>query len=69
MYAIHILQCEDQQLWYRGMIGKIVPLVRDAGDCWMSREKDGYLNIVKKADAKLIKLGHLEETGDKDVFH
>lgn len=54
MKTLLITGCSDRLLWYSGMIGKTIPLIREYHDCYMSREPEGYANIVKKCDAQII---------------
>jgi len=41
-------------MWYRGMEGCQVPLVRVEKDIFWSREPSGFLNIVHKDDAEIV---------------
>lgn len=56
MIALRITGCSDPKFWYSSMIGKIVPLVREVSTEYISREPDGYTNIVKKHDAEKIEM-------------
>jgi hypothetical protein len=56
MQALKITQCSDPMMWYRDLVGKIVPLHRCHTDCFMSREPAGYANIVKLTDAVIIEV-------------
>lgn len=50
-------------MWYSGLVGHVVPYEggwRDTPDVFKSRERAGYVNIVKKTDAMII-----EEEGDQ----
>ena len=38
-------------LWYSGMVGQTIDLVREEADVWLAREPAGYLNIIYKSDA------------------
>jgi hypothetical protein len=49
-----ITKCSDSLLWYSGLVGQYVPLLREYDDCYMSREPAGFANIVRKEDAKLV---------------
>ena len=49
-----IRQCPDPLMWYAGKIGKLVPLIRIDTDFYISREPNGYSNIVKKEDAEIV---------------
>ncbi|MGA7204674.1 MAG: hypothetical protein WBX27_08605 [Specibacter sp.] len=41
-------------MWYAGMVGQLVPLLREESDVYLSREPAGYTNIVRKTDAKAV---------------
>ena len=41
-------------MWYNNLVGQTVPLLREFDDCYMSREPEGYANIVRKDDAEVI---------------
>lgn len=69
-----IIKCTDPLMWYRHLVGQLVPLVRDleAEGLWMSMEPAGFKNIVHKADAvrvpgghRLVGHGELIERGDR----
>lgn len=53
-----IIGCRDSLLWYSHLVGQLVPLMRDLGDEWMSREPSGHTNIVKRQDAIRVPDGH-----------
>ena len=52
---LKITGCDDNLLWYADKIGSIVPFVREKADYYLSKEPAGYLNIVYKKDAKIIR--------------
>ena len=54
---LKIIKCSDSLLWYKDLVGQTVPLIREYDDCYMSREPDGFANIVKKDDAEVINEG------------
>jgi len=56
--VIKINACSDEKLWYSKHVGKYVPFVRHllSEKCFMSREQDGYTNIVKMNDAHLVEV-------------
>jgi hypothetical protein len=58
---IVITGCSDQRMWYAGMVGQLVELVRDlpSEHCYLSREHSGYTNIVRHADASTVPAGHV----------
>jgi hypothetical protein len=49
-----ITRCSDSLMWYAGMIGQRVPLLRIEADCYLSREPAGWTNIVKTTDAEIV---------------
>lgn len=55
--ALRITSCRDPLMWYAGLVGQVVPLVREEADCYWSREPAGFVNIVRKEDAELIEAG------------
>jgi hypothetical protein len=54
MKQLLITQCSDSQMWYAGLVGKTVPLLREEPEGYFSRESKGYTNIVRKEDAEII---------------
>ena len=56
--VLKITGCSDYQYWYADMIGKYVPYVREHSTegVYISREPEGYVNIVKFCDAILVEL-------------
>lgn len=56
MLQIHVKTCADPSLWYAKHIGRVVTFVRDANDGknWLSRDNEGHLNVIRKADSELI---------------
>jgi len=54
MKIINIIQCKDPMMWYRDCIGKLFPVIKEYEDEYLTRELDGYLNIVRKTDAKVV---------------
>lgn len=54
MKVLKINRCSDPLMWYNGLVGEVVPLLREYPDCYMSREPSGYANIVRKEDAEII---------------
>lgn len=47
---LRITQCSDSALWYKDLVGSVVPLLAVESDCYLSREPSGYTNIVKLED-------------------
>lgn len=51
---LRITGCQDDKLWYHGMIGQLVPFDGVwTGYGYRSREPEGWANIVKFADARI----------------
>lgn len=57
MRELKITGCKDSSMWYAGLVGQRVPLLREEGDVYLSREPAGYTNIVRKADACIVDNG------------
>jgi len=51
---LKITGCIDPLMWYADKVGETVPFVREADDCFISREPAGYVNIVRKTDAEIV---------------
>jgi len=49
-----ITGCSDSRMWYAGLVGQRVPLLRIEADCYLSREPAGWTNIVKTPDAQVV---------------
>lgn len=56
MKAIMIKQCSDPLMWYRNMVGQVVPLAREDTDVLWSREPAGHINIILRQDAVLVEI-------------
>jgi len=54
MEKLKIIKCSDTLYWYKDLVGQLVPLLREYEDCYMSREPDGFANIVRKEDAEVV---------------
>jgi len=53
-----ITHCSDPQMWYADLVGKQVPYLGEwPGEGFKSREKAGYVNLVKFADARIVVRG------------
>lgn len=68
MRKLKITGCSDGHMWYAGLIGQVVPLLREESGDYFAREPAGYVNVVRKADARPVWVD-LEgnEFGDGDV--
>lgn len=55
-----IVACSDQTMWYSQLIGKTVPMVLNLPleMCWLAKEPDGLVNVVKHTDAVLMPAGY-----------
>jgi hypothetical protein len=50
-----ITSCNDNKLWYSGLIGQMVPnLGYYHPDEYKSRQPEGYINFVKREHCKVI---------------
>jgi len=56
---ILIKKCSDPMFWYSEQVGKKFPLIRidSLTKEYITRATDGYLNIVKPYDSKIINRG------------
>lgn len=58
MKYLKITQCSDTMMWYRDMIGEVVPFLGTdtdtKGPIFWSREPAGYKNVVFQTDAVII---------------
>ena len=52
-------------MWYADKIGETVPFFSDERAYYMSRQPEGYINIVHKDDADIIECND-EEIGSQD---
>lgn len=55
-HSLLITQCPDPLMWYAKLVGQEVPYLGTWGheSVHKSREPDGFINIVKMADARII---------------
>jgi len=58
MLAIKINSCQNPLFWYSELIGKLVPYIGVDDVCheYLSREPDGYINIVKVLDGEVVQI-------------
>ena len=54
MKKILIVKCRDSMLWYSKYVGQEMPFLREELDFYMSRQPEGYTNIVYKTDAVIV---------------
>lgn len=55
MKMLRILRCPDRMMWYRDLVGQLVPLIGiwpESG--YASREPAGYSNVVRFEDAEVV---------------
>lgn len=66
-----ILRCPDTSLWYRAMVGRSVPLLRNLPSerAWLSREQSGLTNIVRHGDALPLPIGFAAAPHDSLIQH
>lgn len=60
---IKIIQLSSSSMWYRNKIGQILNVERIDNEYFWCREDAGYINIVHRSDAEIIKEG---ETNDNN---
>lgn len=51
---LRITKCSDSRMWYANLVGATVPLLREIPEGYLSREPDGYTNIVRREDAEVV---------------
>ena len=51
---IRIDKCSDSLLWYKELVGQLVPYLGQVDDIYWSREPAGYRNIVYMKDATIV---------------
>ena len=54
MKRLLINKCSDPQMWYAGLVGKLVPLLWEDSAGYWSREPAGHTNIVRREDAQVV---------------
>jgi hypothetical protein len=56
MKALLIKSCSNSVMWYHNHIGKVVPLLKvyEKTNEYLSREPEGYSNIVLMNDAEVV---------------
>ena len=54
-YQLQIVKFSDPAMWYAGLVGQCVPFLGEwRGEGYRSREPNGYVNIVRYADARIV---------------
>jgi hypothetical protein len=71
MKQLLITKCSNPLMWYRDLVGQVVPLVRDLHDerCWLSREPEGFANIIRKTDAVVLPFNYLPVPASEVIQH
>lgn len=54
--SLRITACSDSSLWYRDLVGQVVPFLRTWPEGYASREPGGYTNFVRFEDAEVIEV-------------
>lgn len=49
-----ITGCKDPMRWYSGMVGQMVPFIKDVGTEYQSREPEGHINFVQKDECMVV---------------
>lgn len=52
--SLLIKSCSDPSMWYAGLVGETVPLLFTERDCYISRQPEGYVNIVHLEDGEVV---------------
>jgi len=50
---ILITRCSDPRLWYADKVGQTVPYLRRVMEGYLSREPNGFVNVVFYGDGEL----------------
>jgi hypothetical protein len=51
---LKINKCSDPSMWYAGLVGQSVELVKEDAEGYWSREPAGFINIVRREDAEVV---------------
>lgn len=54
--SLRITACSDSSLWYRDLVGQVVPFLRTWPEGYASREPAGYVNFVRFEDAEVVEV-------------
>ncbi len=54
-YQIRVIKASNPSYWYADNVGDTFPILREVQEGYMTREPAGYLNIIYKQDAEVIK--------------
>jgi hypothetical protein len=52
-YYLKIVKCSDPLMWYADKVGQRAIILGENKNYYLSREDSGYVNIIKKCDAKI----------------
>ena len=56
MKVLKIINVRDNTMWYAQYVGLYVPFVSKSTDCFLSRELNGYINVVRLNDAEIVEV-------------
>lgn len=59
MKVIKIIGCSDPLLWYKEKIGDCVEFLKEYSDCYMSRDRGGFANIIRKQDGVIVEINEV----------
>lgn len=51
---VHVTKASDPKYWYATEVGKVFEVIVEDKTEYVVRDTEGYLNIIKKEDAKVI---------------
>lgn len=51
---LFIERCSDSAMWYKELVGQIVPLRFQDEEGFWANEPAGYLNVVKLSDGRVV---------------
>ena len=51
---VSVERSSDPKMWYATEVGKVFEVIVKGGTEYVVRDTEGYLNIIKKEDAKEI---------------
>jgi hypothetical protein len=62
---LEVTQCRDPSMWYAEHIGGLFPNLGHIDGDWRTRDASGFLNVVRIADAKPIKIKQAPDHTEK----
>lgn len=54
--VVRITKSSDPSLWYAPYVGKLAYYLGEYYEDYVSREKEGYKNIIRKEDGEVIEV-------------